>query len=655
MAKQLTTYDEFQEFFKNSSDYIIETLKKNKELLNAKSPNNSNLLHWACSYVNKEVVKYLIEEQGFGKRVNELNEMSPLHFLCSKADNDTSRLELIKYLVGKNADVNLKDNNGNTSFHVACGKNANIETIKYLVENKSEINLKNKDGNTPLYMTIHNNAYIETIIYLVESKADANSINNDGKSSLHKACADNVNIKIIQYLVGKTNHANIKIAICAAWAGGALEKINGSLISGKKFDSNEIFNYFKFPSENQNSKFWKSTNYEKSLDQVSDEIKEGLELNFNKLFKQIFFKTFIDEAMQNGCQIMFWDKIYSSSPKTNGIYYGTTKNISIFIDPKNMDFTEITGTIFHELEHFYNNHEFKNGSKPHGLKDNALKKLWSELVDEHVIPSNGVFHAICKGYDKDKYTTELPAWIFGKLVEEILNNNSDWMTKNFDLVRAVWDNILKGLNNDLTLSDFVGEKVLNKVLINKITIETINIETIKYLVQNKADLSSKNSEGDTPLHLDCYKKNAKIETIKCLVENKADVNLVDKSGYTPLHTAFLNKPKIETIKYLVENKSDVNSQTIDGHTPLHLACFRKNANFEIIKYLFENKADLSAKANYGNTPLHLACFTKNDNIEIIKYLVENKADLSAENDCGNTPDCLEIISAGSNEDHTENI
>ena len=599
MKVQLETNEDFQNFFKNESNYITETLKKNKELLNAKSPDGSNLLHWACSYDNKQVMKYLVESK---VDVNLKNNHSntPLHqafidkadignikylvenkadlnlkdnrgytpFFVARANN--THIETIKYLVKMKADIDLKNDDGDTLLHEACFKKDNIENIyylvdnksdlnlknnigntplyiailnntnigiikqlveskaridqvnnsgdallhiscfntneekivNYLVKNKSDINLKNNIGNTPLYMAIHNNAYIETIIYLVESKADANSINNDGKSSLHKACADNVNIKIIQYLVGKTNHANIKIAICAAWAGGALEKINGSLISGKKFDSNEIFNYFKFPSENQNSKFWKSTNYEKSLDQVSDEIKEGLELNFNKLFKQIFFKTFIDEAMQNGCQIMFWDKIYSSSPKTNGAYCGATKNISIFINPERIDLIKVTGTIFHELEHFYNNHEFKNDSKPHGPEDNALKKLWSKLVDKHVIPSKGVFHNICKAYDKDKYTIELPAWIFGKIVEEMLNNNSDWMTKNFDLVRAVWDNILKGLNNDLTLSDFVGEEVLNKVLINGRTTNTINMETINYLVENKADINAKDEGHLKPLEID---------------------------------------------------------------------------------------------------------------------------------------------------------
>ena len=537
-------YEFFQNFFKNESNYIIKTLDENKELLSAKSPNNSNLLHWACSYVNKEVVKYLIEEQGFGKRVNELNELNelnesfqtPLHFVFNKVDNDTSRLELIKYLVGKNADVNLKDNNGNTPLHLACLNNADIEIIKYLFENGSDLNSKDNNGNTPL----------------------------------HLACFYNADIETIKYLVEKSSPSNIKSAICKLWGAGALEKFNDTKIFEEKFNSKEIFKPFKFSPESQSSKFWESVKYEKSLEGVSDKIKEELELKFGTLFKHSFFQTFIDYAEKNGCQIVFWHKDYSSKPTLHGSFNKSTKNISIFIDPQNMDFTNITVTILHELKHFYNDHKFKHNGKPYGLEDIKSKELWDKMVNKHVIPSKGVFHDICDNYGENDYTAELPAWIFGKLVEEILNNNSDWMTRNFDLVRAVWYNILKGLNNDLTLSDLVGKKLLTEMVSDEIFRNTINFETIKHLVENKADLSSKNHYGNTPLHLACDKK-VNFEIIKHLVENKADLSSKNHCGETPLHLACGKNAKIENIKYLVEMKADVNSQDFFGNTPLQIA------------------------------------------------------------------------------------
>ena len=59
------------------------------------------------------------------------------------------RLEIVKYLVEKGANINATNDNGWTSLMYAS-KYGELETIKYLLENGADVNIKNKNGNAAL-------------------------------------------------------------------------------------------------------------------------------------------------------------------------------------------------------------------------------------------------------------------------------------------------------------------------------------------------------------------------------------------------------------------------------------------------------------------------------------------------------------------------
>jgi ankyrin repeat protein len=58
-------------------------------------------------------------------------------------------MDIVEYLVGKGADINAKDNGGETPLHFAVSYD-NLEIIKYLIKKRANVNIKDNGGKTPL-------------------------------------------------------------------------------------------------------------------------------------------------------------------------------------------------------------------------------------------------------------------------------------------------------------------------------------------------------------------------------------------------------------------------------------------------------------------------------------------------------------------------
>jgi thiol-disulfide isomerase/thioredoxin len=117
----------------------------------------------------------------------------------------------------------------------------------------------------------------------------------------------------------------------------------------------------------------------------------------------------------------------------------------------------------------------------------------------------------------------------------------------------------------------------------------------------RADISSKDANGMTPLHMAAAKGQR--DDVERLLASGADVNAKAKDGATPLHWAVYNGHK-DITELLLANKAPVNARGRDGYTPLHWAAARGFK--EIAELLLNHQADVNAKDNKGETPLQLA-------------------------------------------------
>ena len=106
--------------------------------------------------------------------------------------------ELSRVLIEGGADINTKNNDGNTPLLLSIIQN-NTEISRLLIEKGADIYAKNNNDSTPLLAsTIKNNTEISRL--LIERGADVNAKNKNGITPLYLAIKKN-NSEIIQFLI----------------------------------------------------------------------------------------------------------------------------------------------------------------------------------------------------------------------------------------------------------------------------------------------------------------------------------------------------------------------------------------------------------------------------------------------------------------------
>jgi len=185
-------------------------------------------------------------------------------------------------------------------------------------------------------------------------------------------------------------------------------------------------------------------------------------------------------------------------------------------------------------------------------------------------------------------------------------------------------------------------------------------ESAKVLIQNKADITISNKNGETPLSYvlkNSSKNNNEIlelvlpfidlrqsyppdnlTPLKYLIKSnnmdgieilsKAegfDINEVDSEGSSALSYAINNDPNnLGLIEKVLLYGANVNQLDKENKVPLIYAI--ENENIDLVKLLTKYKADIQMKLPDGLTPIKLACIKNNTDIvkELFKVKKNNK-------------------------------
>jgi ankyrin repeat protein len=107
-------------------------------------------LHGACYGGRLEMVKFLISK---GADVNARSREGSAPIVEAVAKND---VEITRYLVAHGADVNTADNNGKTPLHWAAER-GRVEVARFLIQKGAKVNARTKDGVTPLKAALDQN------------------------------------------------------------------------------------------------------------------------------------------------------------------------------------------------------------------------------------------------------------------------------------------------------------------------------------------------------------------------------------------------------------------------------------------------------------------------------------------------------------------
>ncbi|KAK7489802.1 hypothetical protein BaRGS_00018984 [Batillaria attramentaria] len=160
-------------------------LAANRRKRDRKKPGTSydciDALHKACWSGDQNTVKVLLCTSVSVQDKDIVFDRTPLHVAC-----ETGKTDIATLLISLDADVNVKDNDGDTPLHIACG-NGNTQTALLLIQHHADINVKSNGGHTPLYYaSVNDNT--ETALLLIQHHADVNVKSNGGHTPLHNAC-----------------------------------------------------------------------------------------------------------------------------------------------------------------------------------------------------------------------------------------------------------------------------------------------------------------------------------------------------------------------------------------------------------------------------------------------------------------------------------
>lgn len=90
---------------------------------------------------------------------------------------------IVRFLVGKGANVKTNPEDGETALHVACYSNLTtftIPLIDYLLKNGADINAKDRNGNTPLHVA----SSTAVVRHLLSKGANVNAENDSGETPI---------------------------------------------------------------------------------------------------------------------------------------------------------------------------------------------------------------------------------------------------------------------------------------------------------------------------------------------------------------------------------------------------------------------------------------------------------------------------------------
>jgi len=107
---------------------------------------------------------------------------------------------MVHFLVQKGFAMNVRNNDGETGFHLACF-NGKLNVVQFLLQKGFDMNVRGNGGETGFHWAC-DRGKLNVVHFLVEKGFDMNVVDNYGDTGFHRACLPG-KINVVHFLIQK--------------------------------------------------------------------------------------------------------------------------------------------------------------------------------------------------------------------------------------------------------------------------------------------------------------------------------------------------------------------------------------------------------------------------------------------------------------------
>ncbi|XXG99104.1 alkaline ceramidase ydc1 [Hypoxylon texense] len=174
---------------------VESLLNADQKLSHLKDDDGRLPIHWAASANQHAIVLMLAQQKDFdpdvevsklADSVKDDSGWTPLMIAASVKDGDA----IVELLLSRGADINQKNNNGQTALHFVASKN-NIEVARKLLDHKppASTRIRDKRGQYPLHRAAAVGS-VPMVNLLLKNRSPLNATDSAGYTALHHAVAE---------------------------------------------------------------------------------------------------------------------------------------------------------------------------------------------------------------------------------------------------------------------------------------------------------------------------------------------------------------------------------------------------------------------------------------------------------------------------------
>lgn len=586
------------------------------------------------------------------------NGNTALHTASQVGDTD-----LVTYLLLKNADSTLKNNEGQTALHIAI-LNGRYGAARVLAEHGGNLFLKNNEGKTPLDLTaeINSDDWYDALL----TDKTTSQKNSSGQNVVHyyvlKKNLSAVNACIKRNAPLSLLDFNSQTPLLLAFSNPSDEKnieIAAALIMAKCEPVRGNFSYFEDAVRTRN------------MSLRSDDNQTPLHLACVQGHKGI-----VKYLLSNGANIQAQDNT-GATPLHEAVRYGQIEIVNLLLTegakvnardslgktpllliiPKKSQ-EEIYASLL--SKHADANAKDLYGDTPLHIAtmDETSITILQELVDAGADINERNKAGLTPLSLAVEHNLSEHISFYAKLGADIHAEDKKHITP---LTRAFDQKNIGLLKNLVTKDNISSRDSQGNTPLHLAITKKAPMEYTRYLLESGADIDARNSEGDSVLYLAVQSNSRQVGEI--LISRGANVYAANTSNFSPLRLAMTTGGEVQdwmlgssviggddgngntplhyaaewkldsSIEYIIQKGGKVDKKNANGETALFNAV--KSDSVSTINLLIKKKADTNSRDLLGNTPLHYA--VRWNALNAAQALLENGCNINAKNSSGKTP------------------